>query len=157
MINYDIGAIIGYTFTLDEILAPFLQEATEDKWAYQPRFDHKTGLPIEPEKIQVAYARKTYIINGISFIGNDLEAIEELVRSLDVRLEIDGYLANPTILVSYKEKYEYMDYGRVTYKKSSLFLDENLIQKLFRLKEKLESAGIRVTGQPKFMTYCCIG
>lgn len=157
-INYNTGIAVGYEFTKEELLAPFLVSKTETKWSFQPRFDSKTGLPIEPEKVAAEFGRTVYDINGMEFRDSEYEALEELARYLDLNLTFDGFIdANPLVRVSVaaerKLEFDY-DYGRLEYRKSSFIINERLLNDLKELKSKLEAAGIKVNQEPKALSYC---
>lgn len=159
-VSYKLRLCFGYEIKESIAMAPFLKSHTEVKdgiFHMEDRFDPKTGVKVNPEKIwdvkPINRTTRWYEIGNHRIEEHDaLEAISSLEQHYDCYVECFGSFvaANSTKFVFYVNEpiswKDAADYGRFSVYNDLISLDEisKLTPKVLELKRKLEADGLKV-------------
>jgi len=156
--DYSVGLGIGYVFTAEQVLAPFLRVVPEQSHM-EDRFDSKTGAKLPPVKIIDVPRRESYVLDDSTLYAWDV--IETLAKKFGVKLgwiggDNDG---RESVMFCVNDPYN----GKAQDPSNHLTVHHTVIPatrtfnaELAELREKLLQIGLK-PGEPVFRIFCWWG
>jgi hypothetical protein len=154
---YTVRAVVGYQFPLEEVLGPFVVRTPEESHL-EPRYDPKTGAPVDPVKIIDRHSYVDYVIAGTPY-DSPFVALDRLAEILNCDYGLSGGLNDnikdmSVVFTPFRSNPDLAEaHGRITIHKDVLVLDGNVMSACQVLAKKLTELGLK----PSYVvvTTCC--